>query len=96
MSGLSYADAMAAIRAEFEPAWVPSEGTFYVSPDGRADATHYAVPFGAREWLVDEDPAFAPDLNDETTLVRRDTGQLESVNISQAWDKLEAMRPVTA
>ena len=92
---LTYADAMAIVDANYRPLWGGSFGTFYVSPEGEEDDEAFLVPWGAREYLVDDDLNYLL-INNTVTLVMKATGEIEQHNTPLIFDRLNAMRPVTA
>lgn len=69
----TYQAARDAVAAELGPLWGETPGTFYVADEGFEDADSYMVPWGAREWLVDDDPAFVL-LNGAVTFVDKASG----------------------
>ena len=70
-----------------------TRGTFYVAPWGRSDATHWEVPAGAKEAMVDGDDSFII-MDWPFFLVDKTTGQVEAWSYLDAVDRVERMAHV--
>jgi hypothetical protein len=88
----TYEEAVEVVRREIAPLWGDTQGTFFVSPNGFEDETSFYVPWGAREWLVDNDPQFLL-LNNAATFVDKITGFVELTTASVEMSRIEAMSP---
>jgi len=53
---ITFLEAMLITQGDVEGEW--EQGTLHILPAGLEDKTHYVVSFGAREWIVDGNPAF--------------------------------------
>ena len=89
----TYEQAREAVRAEIEPLWGETRGTFYVAPEGYEDRHAFYVPWGAREWMVDSDPEFVL-LNNAATFVDKATGFVSLTTYSTEAARIAAMQPV--
>jgi len=68
-------------------------GTFIAAPWGYEDADFYLVPYGAREHLIGNDPAFM-DMNGVVAFVSKETGELTEFGYWQVADIIAQMTPV--
>ncbi|MFV0374578.1 hypothetical protein [Microbacterium sp.] len=89
----SYEAARTAVAVELGPLWGDTPGTFHVAEDGLEDSEGYLVPWGAREWLVDGDPAFTV-LGGAITFVDKATGRVRvGIRVNHA-KRIATMSPV--
>lgn len=71
---ITYKQAVDIFTTEQEPKW-DGPGTFYVDMDGYENEDFYLIPYGPREYIVDDDPLFeVTDL--PTGLVNKTTGEV--------------------
>lgn len=71
---ITYQEAVDIFTTEQEPKW-DGPGTFYVDMDGYENEDFYLIPYGPREYILDDDPQFeATDL--PTGLVNKTTGEV--------------------
>lgn len=90
----TFEEAREIVTATIAPSWGPDNGTFYVSPDGYEDATHWHVLAGARECLVDGNMEYVR-MDGPACLVDKYTGELALLQVLGNWDRLDAMTPVS-
>jgi len=92
---ITFEDARRIVADLLASTWTPERGTLYVAPDGWEDDVSWRVEAGAREALVEDDPAFriTPGL---TYLVDKATGIVEPVPALGNFDRLAAMRRVAS
>lgn len=91
---ITFKDARAKIDLMADTLWKNHGGTFYVSPDGWGDSTHWLLTYGAEEWLVDEDPRFVL-LDEGLVLVRKSDGDVQTTTYLDDPDRYDAMRDVS-
>lgn len=71
---ITYQEAVDIFTTEQEPKW-DGPGTFYVEMDGYENEDFYLIPYGPREYILDDDPLFeVTDL--PTGLVNKTTGEV--------------------
>lgn len=71
---ITYQEAVDIFTTEQEPKW-DGPGTFYVDMDGYENEDFYLIPYGPREYILDDDPQFeVTDL--PTGLVNKTTGEV--------------------
>lgn len=68
-------------------------GTLFVAPYGDEDATHYVIPYGAREWLVDGDEDFPVAMDQPAAFVSKTTGAVSFLSVIANLERLGAMTP---
>lgn len=73
---ISYREATEIVTKELEPKW--EFGTFYVEPKGYENDEVFMVPYGAKEFLVDDDDEFMVT-DSPVALVNKETGELNLV-----------------
>jgi hypothetical protein len=89
---LTFDDARRLVASQLAPSWPANLGTFYVSPKGWANSTHYRVDIGPREWMVDGDIDFRP-WDSPVVLVEKATGHVKRL----PWiDAPTGMVPISA
>jgi hypothetical protein len=89
---IDFPEAMLIVHGEVAPTW--GIGSFYVDPTGLEDARSYAVFFGPREWIVDQDPMFLP-LGTPVAFVDKETGEVALEAHMLVFDRLDAMTKVS-
>lgn len=94
MEHITYEQAQAKVLEYVKANWGFPFGTPHVGDDGWEDHDGYLVPYGAKEFLVDEDLAYGI-LNDMCLIVNKHTGLIEEHNVSLILDRINAMTPVT-
>ena len=70
---ISYEQAAEIVAKELGPKW--DTGTFYVEPKGYENSELFMVPYGAREFFVDEQTEFVVQ-DSPVALVNKTTGEL--------------------
>lgn len=71
---ITYQEAVDIFTTDQEPKW-DGPGTFYVEMDGYENEDFYLIPYGPREYILDDDPLFeVTDL--PTGLVNKITGEV--------------------
>lgn len=76
------------------PSWAPGLGELVTLPTGAQDETHWMVPAGARESLIDGDHDF--DVMDmPAMLVSKLNGAVTEVRVIDNVDRLAKMTPTT-
>lgn len=71
---ITYEEAVEIFTADQEPKW-DGPGTFYVEMEGWENEEFYLIPYGPKEYIVDEDNTFeVTDL--PTGLVNKVTGEI--------------------
>jgi hypothetical protein len=71
---ITYQEAVDIFTTKQEPKW-DGPGTFYVEMDGYENEDFYLIPYGPREYILDDDPLFeVTDL--PTGLVNKTTGEV--------------------
>ena len=84
---ITYNDAIVILTNNLAPSW--DVGTFYVDPNGYEDAESFLLPYGPKEWLVDDNEEFLlMDL--DVAIVNKTTGALEFINYLSNADYIEA------
>ena len=73
---ISYKEAAQIVTKELGPKW--EFGTFYVESKGYETDEVFMVPYGAKEFLVDDDDDFIVT-NSPVALVNKETGELNLV-----------------
>ena len=88
---LTFAEAMLITHSEVLPEW--EVGTLYIMPTGWEDARTYCVAYGAREWLVDDDPLFlSGDI--PLALVDKETGEYVEIAVMDMFKWIDKMTKV--
>lgn len=93
---VTFDEARELVRALEEPTW-PGPGTYLVADWGREDVTHFHVITGAREDLIEHDPAHRP-VEAPVWFVDRVTGAVDCASYLPGGltaAKLEAMTVVS-
>lgn len=88
----TYAEARAIVDRELRPQWGDTAGTFYVDEQGFEDDTSYFVPWGAREWLVENDPSYVL-INGAATFVDKATGAVVLEPMVACLERVDRMAP---
>lgn len=88
---LSYKEAMDIVAKEFKNDW--QYGIFYADPDGYENSKFFLVPYGAKEFFVDNnEDFFLQDL--PVALVDKKTGNLELRPVIESLDLINSLNPV--
>jgi hypothetical protein len=90
---LTFEDARQLVESAIRPDWRAEDGTLIVLPDGWEDATHWQVVAGAREYLVDGDPAFGR-IDWPALLVDKKSGAVLRLPVMANFERLDRMTPV--
>jgi hypothetical protein len=88
---ISYIEATAIVARELADSWEP--GTFYVDPEGFENNELFMVPYGAREWLVNEDDTFLV-MDSPIALVNKETGELDLVVYLENQELIESLTTI--
>lgn len=75
--GLTFDEARALVESQVGPSW-PGPGHFATAALGYEDDTFFLVVYGAREWLVGQDPGYMA-WDTPLLFVRKDTGHVEAL-----------------
>jgi hypothetical protein len=89
-----FADAVRTVQVRLEANWNNTVGTPYVSPSGLRDEDDYLVSWGAREWLVDENPDYLL-MNGVVTFVSIESGQVRDDLMILNFDKVDRMTAIS-
>lgn len=88
---ITYNDAIQILTDSVAPGW--DIGTFYVEPNGYENADSFMLPYGAKEWLVDDNEEFLlMDL--DVAIVNKNTGALEFIDVLSNLDYIEAFTAI--
>lgn len=90
---IAFDEAREIVAARLRRRWHREAGTFYVAPYGYEDADAFWVVYGAREYLVDENPLYL-QTDPPLTLVSKTDGSITFVAYLDQMDRLEDMTPV--
>jgi hypothetical protein len=88
---ISYIEATAIVARGLADSWEP--GTFYVDPEGFENNELFMVPYGAREWLVNEDDTFLV-MDSPIALVNKETGELDLVVYLENQELIESLTTI--
>lgn len=88
---ISYKEAIEVVTKELQPKW--EFGTFYVEPKGYENDEIFMVPYGAREFLVDDDDEFMVT-DYPVAFVNKETGKLDLVDYLSNRDLIASLNPM--
>lgn len=88
---ISYKEATEIVTKELQPKW--EFGTFYVEPKGYENDEIFMVPYGAKEFLVDDDDEFMVT-DYPVAFVNKETGELDLVDYLSNRDLIVSLNPM--
>lgn len=88
---ISYMEATEIVTRQLADSWEP--GTFYVDPEGFENNELFMVPYGAREFLVNDDETFLV-MDSPIALVNKETGELDLVVYLDNQDLIESLTAI--
>lgn len=88
---ITYKKAMEIVAKEFKSDW--QYGTFYADSNGYENSKFFMVPYGAKEFFIDDDEEFfLQDL--PVALVDKKTGDLQLRPVIESFDLVNSLNPV--